>query len=161
MVQYKKFGQNPSFASIDTEIQCRQAFWSKVDIQSVGVTMKIISRPPKSDQNFKPLQRYNIWSLARIRHLVQQTGCNQAFCQNLKCWCDLENKVKSPKSNHFFPSSQQCVCESLVKIHPLVQEIQCRQWATRAPMPTGSAPKAMMIIYCQHVNTNISKKKFS
>ena len=52
-------------------------FWSKFDIQSAGVTLKIRSM--------------------------------------------------SPKSNHFFPMSQWCFCASLVKIHRLVQEVECRQ----------------------------------
>ena len=34
---------------------------------------------------------------------------------------------KSPKSNNFFPMSQWCFYVSLVKIHHLVQEIECRQ----------------------------------
>ena len=54
---------------------------------------------------------------------------------------DIQSAVRSPKSNHFFPPSHYCVCASLVKIHPLVQKIECRQKAMR--MPTGSTPKAI------------------
>ena len=43
------------------------------------VTLKIRPRSLKFDQIFKPSQRYNIWSLARIRHLVQEMGCRQVF----------------------------------------------------------------------------------
>ena len=38
---------------------------------------------------------------------------------------------------------QQRVYASLVKIHPLLQEIECRQEAKRMPIPTGSAPKTV------------------
>ena len=39
----------------------------------------------------------------------------------LKIWS------RSPKSKHFFPMSQWCFCVSSVKIHQLVEEIECRQ----------------------------------
>ena len=35
----------------------------------------------------------------------------------------LKIRSRSPKSNHLFLPSQQCIHASLVKIHPLVQEI--------------------------------------
>ena len=75
MIQYIKFGRNPSFDSRDS--WQTSLFLSKFDIQSTGVTLKMRSR--------------------------------------------------SPKSNHFFPMSQWCFYASLVKIHQLVQEIECRQ----------------------------------
>ena len=82
------------------EIGCRQPFlvkiWKFYSFYSV-VTLNIRSRSPKSNQTFKPPQRYNIWSLARIRHLpvVQEIWVRTSFFgQNLKiskCWCDLVN----------------------------------------------------------------------
>ena len=41
--------------------------------------------------------------------------------------CDLEMGSRSPKSNQFLSLSQQYSCASLVKIHPFIQEIGCRQ----------------------------------
>ena len=72
MIQYIKFGQNTSFGSRDRVQAC--FFWSKFDIQSVDVSLKM--------------------------------------------------RLRSPKSNNFFLMSQWCFCASLVKIHPLVQEIR-------------------------------------
>ena len=134
-------------------------FWSKFDIQSAGVTLKMRSRSPKSNHFFPMSQWCFPASLVKIHLLVQETvqtrltftvfivwwpwklsqghqnqnkslnhpnitiyevwpeyakvqetGSRQAFFgQNLKfskCWCDREIKVKSTKSNHFFPPSQ-------------------------------------------------------
>ena len=75
MIQYVKFGHNPSFDSRYRVLT--SFFWSKLDIKSAGVTLKIRSR--------------------------------------------------SLKSNHFFLMSQWCSRASLVIIHQLVQEIECRK----------------------------------
>ena len=45
------FGQNPSFGSRD-RVQTSFVFWSKFDIQSAGVTLKMMSMSQKS--NFFP-----------------------------------------------------------------------------------------------------------
>ena len=70
------------------EIGCGQVFWGvkiwKFYIFYSVMTLKIRSRSPKPNQIFKPFQCYNIWSLARIRHLVQEIGCRQAFL--VKIW---------------------------------------------------------------------------
>ena len=67
------------------------------------LTLKIRSRSPKSNQIFRSSQHYNIWNLARIRHLVQQIGCRQAFLgQNLiiqSAGVTLKIRSGSPKSN--------------------------------------------------------------
>ena len=77
-----KFGQNPSFGSRDrvqASFFCQNLnFLQFLQFYNV-VTLNIRSRSPKSNQIFKPSQRYSIWSLARIRHLVQEIGCRQAF----------------------------------------------------------------------------------
>ena len=39
----------------------------------------------------------------------------------------LKMRSRSPKSNHFFSMPQWCFYVSLVKIHQLIQEIECRQ----------------------------------
>ena len=50
MLQYIKFGQNPSFGSRDrVQTSC---VWSKFDFQSAGVTLKMRSRSPKSNHFF-------------------------------------------------------------------------------------------------------------
>ena len=42
--------------------------------------------------------------------------------------CDLENGIKvTKKINQFLSLSQQYSCASLVKIHPFIQQIACRQ----------------------------------
>ena len=110
------------------------------------LTLKIRSRSPKSNQIFKPSQCYNICSLARIRHLVHEIGSRQAFLKQFENFKVLLWPWKWGKSHRIlitFPPSQSCVCASLVKIHPFVQEIECRQGATRTRTPTGSAPKAI------------------
>ena len=89
-----KSGQNPSFG---LETGCRQLFWSNFENLSFYsvMTLKIKSRPPKPNQIFKLSHRYNILSLDRIRHLVQEIGGKQAVSgqhlKSSKCWCDLEN----------------------------------------------------------------------
>ena len=113
MVSLCKFGQNPA-----DRVQTRLIFflvkiWNLYSFYSV-VTLKI--RSPKSNQIFKPSQCYNIWSLAKIRHLVQEIGCRQAFLgQNLKiskCCCDLENEVKVTKTQILLSSLPiMCLCK--------------------------------------------------
>ena len=39
----------------------------------------------------------------------------------------LKKRSRSTKSNHFFDLFHLCFCATLVKIHLLVQEIECRQ----------------------------------
>ena len=48
--------------------------------------------------------------------------------QNLKFKNGVTLKMRSwsPKSNHIFPVSEWCFCARLVKIHLMVQEIECR-----------------------------------
>ena len=100
-----KFGQNPPIGSGDLIISspCQNGVsmqvWSNPSIGSEdkspdkahfysvysAVTLKMRTRSPKSNRIFKSSQCYNIWSLARIRHLVQEIGCRQVFFgQNLK-----------------------------------------------------------------------------
>ena len=101
------------------------------------VTLKIRSRSPKSYQIFKPSQRFTIWSLARICHLVQEIGCwcSQAFL--IKIWkfysltlnslVTLKIRSRSPKSSQFFKPLQCYNIWSLARIRHLIQEIGCTQ----------------------------------
>ena len=53
-----------------------------------------------------------------------------SFGQNLiiqSAGVTLKMRSRTPKSNHFFSPSQYCGYASLVKFHPLVQEIKRRQ----------------------------------
>ena len=157
--------------------------WSKFDIQSAGVALKMRSWSPKSN-HFFPMSQWSFCaSLVKIHKFVQEirvqtmliltifivwwpwklgqgrknlinsfnypkdTGQNPSFGsrdrvqtsfffgQNLTfkvlvCtwkWVSLKMRSRSSKSSHFFPMSQWCFCASLIKIHQLVQEIECRQ----------------------------------
>ena len=112
-------------------------FWSKFDIQSSGVTLKMRSRSLKSN-HFFPMSQQNPSFGSRDR---VQTSFFWSNFDNSKCWCDLENEVKitkahfyslyrvtlkirsrSPKSNQIFKPSQR-----YNRIRHLVQEIGCRQ----------------------------------
>ena len=101
MVFLSKFVQNPPFVSED-RVQTRLIF----SLYSV-VILKIMLTSSKSNQVFKLSQQYSIFSLARIRYLVQEIGCRCAFFgQNLKissAGVTLKMRSRSPKSNHFFP----------------------------------------------------------
>ena len=92
-------------------------------------TMKIGS--VNSDQIVYLSQWYNTWSLVWIHHLVQEFGCRQAFVESKfdtqSTDVTLKMRPRSPKSNHFFLLYQRYFYASLVKIHLLVQEIDCRQ----------------------------------
>ena len=72
-------------------------FWSKLDIQSAGVTLKMRSRSPKSNHVFFMSEWCFYVSLVKIHQLVQKIECRQgSFLQSL--WCgDLENQVKVTK----------------------------------------------------------------
>ena len=50
-----------------------------------------------------------------------------AIFQNLSPSVTLKMESRSPKSNRFLSLSQQNSCTSLVKIHPFLHEIGCRQ----------------------------------
>ena len=71
-----KFGQNPT---IDSD---RRYDAEKVDFYSLYrlATLKIKSRSPKSNQFFIVSHIYNISSLVRIHHSVQELACgNKLF----------------------------------------------------------------------------------
>ena len=120
---------NPPIGSGD-KVQTRLIF----TIFIVWWKLKIRSRSPKSNQIFKPSQRFNIWSLAHIRHLVQEIGCRQAFFlvkiwkfQSLYSVVTLKIRSRSPKSNQIFKPSPYYNIWSLATIRHLSQEIGCRQ----------------------------------
>ena len=73
-LQYIKFGQNQSFGSRD-RVQTR-VFWSKFDIQSAGVTLKMRSRSPNLITSF-PNPSNVCASLVKIHPLVQKIESRQ------------------------------------------------------------------------------------
>ena len=118
MIQYIKFGQNPSSGSRDmVQTSFVVLFWSKFDIQSASVTLKIRS------VHFFPMSYWGFYVslvkihqlvleiecrqgsflqslLAGIHHLVQKIECRQIVLAKIwhsKCWCDLENEVNVTK----------------------------------------------------------------
>ena len=54
-------------------------------------------------------------------------GADRPFSNNLRPPVTLKIGSRSPKSNKFLFMSQQYRCTSLVKIHPFILEIGCRQ----------------------------------
>ena len=73
MLQYIKFGQNPSFGSRDT---VQTAFFGQNSTFSAGVTLKMRSRSPKSNHVFSPSQCVSA-NVIKIHSLVQETECRQ------------------------------------------------------------------------------------
>ena len=115
------------FQPLVQEIVCTQAFFlSKFEFQSAGVTLKMRSWSPKSN-HFIPHPNnvaVLVWSNS-IYWFMRQ--CTQSSFSNLYNVMTLKMRSRSPKSNHFFPLSWWCICASLVKFQPLVQEILCTQ----------------------------------
>ena len=96
------------------------------------VTLKIRSRLPKSNHFFPPSWWRICARLVKFQPLVKEIVCTQTFyCSNKAHFLSIYNVVtlkirsRSSKSNHFFPPSWWCICASLVKFQPLVEEILC------------------------------------
>ena len=87
------------------------------------VTLKMMSRSPKSNQLFPPFQQCFNASLIKISLLAQNKAQGDPILNITEYRCVLENWPRSPKSDQLFPSSQQWVFASLVNIHQLVQKI--------------------------------------
>ena len=135
-------------------------------LKKVAVTMKIKSRSPKSNQLFTPSQHCICASLVLIcitkilstLHTLptlylfkfglnlstgSEDNAQTKFHTLKKVAVTLKIGLRSPKSNQLVPPSHQCICASLVKIHPSVQKIMHGNEATRTQTPTGSAPKTI------------------
>ena len=77
MLQYVKFGQHPSFGSIDrVETSC---FGQNLIIQSAGVTSKMRSVLPKTSHFFPPPSQLCVCgSLVKIHpEIVHETECRE------------------------------------------------------------------------------------
>ena len=95
MVFLCKFGQNPPICLGDKSAD-KTHFYSLYSV----VTLKLMSKSPKSNQIFQLSQGYNTCNLTGIHHLVQEIWCRQAFLDKIwhsKCWCDLENQFMVTK----------------------------------------------------------------
>ena len=115
------------------------------------MTLKIRTRSPKFNQFFPSSQQCIYASLVKIHILVQKITNRNHILHISKCTCDLENenKVKVTKFNELFPSSQQCVYASLVKIHQLVQKIMHGNKKADAD-PNGICIKNNIHVYPPH-----------
>ena len=104
MLQYIKFGQNPSFDSRD---RVQTSFLgSKFDIQSVGVTLKIRSRSPKSNHFFPNCPNgvsTQVWSKSSNWF----KSADNVHFYSLYNVVTLNIKSRSPKSDQIFYPSQR------------------------------------------------------
>ena len=93
------------------------------------VTLEIRSRSPKSNLfNYPNDTIHQVWPESII--WFKRYGADKFFWLKFdiqSAGATLKMRSRSPKSNNFFLMSHWCFCASLVKIHPLVQEIECRQ----------------------------------
>ena len=122
-------------------------FWLKFGSLSPALTLKNMSRSPKSNQLFIMSQCYIHANLVEIRQPIHEIWCTQALLGlNLAVSPAVTLKIRSrsPKPNQLIIMSQCYIHANLVKIHPPVHEISCKQESvTLTPTPTGSAPKTI------------------
>ena len=129
-------------------------FWLKFGSLSPALTLKNRSRSPKSNQLFIMSQCYihaNLVEICQPVHgdMVHISTFGLKF-GSLSPAVTLKIRSRSPKPNQLFIISQCYIHANLVKIHPLIHEISCKQESvtpmrtlmpTLTLMPTGSAPK--------------------
>ena len=125
-------------------------FWLNFGGLSLAVTLKIRSMSPKPIQLFIMSKCYIHANLVKIRHLVHKIWCTQAFFGlkfgSLRPAVTLKIRSRSPKPNQLFNMSQCYIHANLVKIHPPVHKISCKQESVMLkpmPTPTGSTPKTI------------------
>ena len=100
-------------------------FGLKFGSLSPAVTLKNISRSPKSNQLFIMSQCYIHANLVEICQPVHEIWCTQAFWLkygSLSPAVTLKIRSRSPKPNQVFTMSQ-CYIHAKVKIHQPVHEI--------------------------------------
>ena len=96
MIQYIKIGQNFS--------------WSKFDIQSAGVTLKLCSSSPKAN-HFFPISQWCFYaSLVKIHQSFQESA-DKAHFYILYSVVSLKIRSRSPKSDQIFKLPQRTVYE--------------------------------------------------
>ena len=123
------------------EIMCTQTFYciNKAHFLSIYsvVTFKIRSRSSKSNHFFAHPYDASVLVWSNPSHWLKRYCAHKLFTSLTRLlWAPflsinnvvtLKIRSRSPKSNHFFPPSWWCICASLVKFHPLVEEIMCTQ----------------------------------
>ena len=135
-------------------ILCTCTFWLKFGSFSPTKTLKNKSWSPKPNLLFIMSQCYIHAYLVEICQLVQEIWCSQAlFGLNLAVLSPavtLKIMSRSPKPYQLFIMSQCYIHANLVKIHPPIHEISCKQESvmltptpTPTLMPTGFAPKTV------------------
>ena len=128
--------------------------WLKFGSLSPTVTLKNKSRSPKPNRLFIMSQCYIHTNLLEICQPVHEIWCTQALfglnLASLSPAVTLKIRSRSPKPYQLFIMSQCYIHANLVKIHPPVHEISCKQErVTLTPMPmltqtpTGFAPKTI------------------
>ena len=94
-------------------------------LKKVAVTLKIKSRSPKSNQLFTPSHHCIYASLVKICPLVQKiTARNEISYITKRSLWPWKLSQGHQKYKQLFPSSQQCICASFIKICSLVQKIK-------------------------------------
>ena len=118
-------------------------FWLKFGSLSPALTFKNRSRSPKSNQLFIMSQCYIHANLVESCQPVHEIWCTFGLkFGSLSPAVTLKIRSRSPKPHQLFIMSQCYIHANLVKIHPPVHEISCKQKSV-TPTPTGSAPKTI------------------
>ena len=136
------------------EILCTQAPFGSNLAVCPALTLKNRSGSPKSNQLFIMSQCYIHANLVEICQPVHEIWCTQALLDLnlavLSPTVTLKIRSRSQKPNQLFIMSQCYIHATLVKIHPPVHGIPCKQESVMPTLmptltltPTGSAPKTI------------------
>ena len=110
-----------------------------------SLTLQNRLRSPKQNQLFIMSQCYihvNLVEICQPVHDMVHTGTFWHESGSLSPTVTLKIRSRSPKPNQLFIMSQCYSHANLVKIHPPVHDISCKQESV-TPTPTRSAPKTM------------------
>ena len=109
MIQYIKFGLKTSFGSRGRVQTSFLAFWSKFDIQSAGVTLKMRSKSPNfvsfschSGVSVQVWSKSSNWFRRYSAYKAHVYSIYKAHVYSLYSVVTLKMRSKSPKSNQFF-----------------------------------------------------------
>ena len=128
-------------------------FWLKFGSLSPALTL--INRSRSSNQLFIMSQCYIHANLVEICQQIHEICMVHTSTFGLKFGSlspavTLKIRSRSPRPNYLFIMSQCYIQANLLKIHPKVHEISCKQenvtltpMPTLTPTPTGSAPKTI------------------
>ena len=142
-----KFGQNPSIRSWDrVKTSHLWTIWALLWPWKWGQGHQNLSSSFPCHKNI----HIQVWS--KLTQSFRRQRADKPFSNNLSLKVTLKIGSRSPKSNQFFSMSWQYSCASLVKIHPFIQEIGCRQaifqLSTHVTLKIGSrSPKSNQFFY--------------